>query len=244
MNMDSFLLNQESGHPIEKDFAFNNNVANAHVTVRLRFLRKVYGILFTQLLLTSLCAGTMLMLKPILIDNLQQNIWFPILLFISTIGILLGLMWKRQETPVNFILLYLFTLCESILVGYAVITYSATVVLEAFILTTIVVLSLMMYTLNSKKDFSKLGVGLSVAFLILLLAGPINLFLGSSLLELCIAIGGAGLFSLFIVYDTWRIMHHCSPEEYIMACIDLYLDILNLFMYILRILKELQHNQG
>lgn len=33
--MDSFLISQESGHPIEKDFAFNNNVANAHVTVRL-----------------------------------------------------------------------------------------------------------------------------------------------------------------------------------------------------------------
>ncbi|TNN08524.1 Protein lifeguard 4 isoform 1 [Schistosoma japonicum] len=186
----------------------------------------------------------MMMLKPILLENLQQNVWLPIVLIFSTFGILLALMWKRRESPTNFVLLYLFTLCESLLVGYAVITYSATVVLQAFILTTIVVMSLMMYTLNSKKDFSKWGVGLSVAFLILLLAGPINLFLGSSLLELCMATGGACLFSLFIIYDTWRIMHHCSPEEYIMACIDLYLDILNLFMYILRLLKELQHNQG
>ncbi|TNN08523.1 Protein lifeguard 4 isoform 3 [Schistosoma japonicum] len=172
--MNSFLITQESGHPIEKDFAFNNNVSNAHVTIRLRFLRKVYGILFTQLLLTSLCAGTMMMLKPILLENLQQNVWLPIVLIFSTFGILLALMWKRRESPTNFVLLYLFTLCESLLVGYAVITYSATVVLQAFILTTIVVMSLMMYTLNSKKDFSKWGVGLSVAFLILLLAGPIN----------------------------------------------------------------------
>ncbi|CAH8826341.1 unnamed protein product [Trichobilharzia szidati] len=242
--MDSLFMNQESANPIEKDFAYNNNVANAHVTIRLRFLRKVYGILFTQLLITSLCAGVMMALKPVLLDSLRQNAWVPFLLFISTFAILISLMWKRQETPTNFVLLFLFTLCESILVGYVVITYSATVVLQAFALTTAVVLSLMMYTLNSKRDFSKLGVGLTVGFLILLLAGPINLFLGSSLLEFGIAVGGACLFSLFIVYDTWRIMHHCSPEEYIMACIDLYLDILNLFMYILRFLKEVQHNQG
>ncbi|KAH8855322.1 Protein lifeguard 4 [Schistosoma japonicum] len=284
--MNSFLITQESGHPIEKDFAFNNNVANAHVTIRLRFLRKVYGILFTQLLLTSLCAGTMMMLKPILLENLQQkyvvilgapvitvtffpfsSVWLPIVLIFSTFGILLALMWKRRESPTNFVLLYLFVSLmlnyfhkrllfsrlsanlylwdmQRFVFNFKVITYSATVVLQAFILTTIVVMSLMMYTLNSKKDFSKWGVGLSVAFLILLLAGPINLFLGSSLLELCMATGGACLFSLFIIYDTWRIMHHCSPEEYIMACIDLYLDILNLFMYILRLLKELQHNQG
>lgn len=81
-------------------------------------------------------------------------------------------------------------------------------------------------------------------FLLFCVKHSLQLFLGSSLLELCMAAGGACLFSLFIVYDTWRIMHHCSPEEYIMACVDLYLDILNLFMYILRFLKELQHNQG
>ncbi|CAH8429636.1 unnamed protein product [Heterobilharzia americana] len=242
--MNTFFVDQESAHPIEKDFAYNNNVANSHVTIRLRFLRKVYGILFIQLLITSLCGGTMMALKPVLLDSLQQNPWVPFVLFISTFAILISLMWKRQETPTNFILLFLFTLCESVLVGYAVITFSATVVLQAFGLTTAVVLTLMLYTLNSKRDFSKLGVGLSVGFLVLLLAGPINLFLGSSLLEFSIAVGGTCLFSLFIVYDTWRIMYHCSPEEYIIACIDLYLDILNLFMYILRFLKEVQQSQS
>ena len=41
------------------------------------------------------------------------------------------------------------------------------------------------------------------------------------------------LFSLFIIYDTWLILNKFGPDDYIMASIQLYLDIINLFLYIL-----------
>lgn len=65
-------------------------------------------------------------------------------------------------------------------------------------------------------------------------------FLGSSLFEFTIAAGGSLLFCLLIVYDTYRIMHHCSAEDYVVACVDLYLDILNLFVYLLRVLRSVE----
>jgi FtsH-binding integral membrane protein len=51
---------------------------------------------------------------------------------------------------------------------------------------------------------------------------------------------GAIIFSLFIVYDTQLMLggkHKCAidPEEYVFAALNLYLDIINLFMYILLI---------
>ena len=49
---------------------------------------------------------------------------------------------------------------------------------------------------------------------------------------------GAMLFSLFIIYDTHMLMRRLSAEEYIFAAINLYLDILNLFLHILRILSR------
>lgn len=55
-------------------------------------------------------------------------------------------------------------------------------------------------------------------------------------MELAISVGGAILFCLFIVFDTQAIMHNLSPEEYILATINLYLDIINLFLHILRAL--------
>ena len=50
-------------------------------------------------------------------------------------------------------------------------------------------------------------------------------------------IGGALIFCGFIIFDTHMIMHKLSTEEYIMASIDLYLDFINLFLFILRILQ-------
>jgi len=47
------------------------------------------------------------------------------------------------------------------------------------------------------------------------------------------------LYSGFIVFDTHMIMHRLSPEEYIVATIELYLDIINLFIEILKILDKI-----
>lgn len=54
------------------------------------------------------------------------------------------------------------------------------------------------------------------------------------------AIAGALLFSAFIVFDTHMLMHKLSPEEYVLASINLYLDIINLFIEILRILDAMK----
>ena len=47
------------------------------------------------------------------------------------------------------------------------------------------------------------------------------------------------VFSGFIIFDTHMIMHRLSPEEYIVATIELYLDIINLFIEILKILDKI-----
>ena len=57
-----------------------------------------------------------------------------------------------------------------------------------------------------------------------------------SAFHLALAVGGAAVFSLYIVYDVYLISKRLSPDEYIAASINLYLDILNLFLHILRIL--------
>lgn len=72
---------------------------------------------------------------------------------------------------------------------------------------------------------------------ILILGGMLQVFLQSSGLEFLLASGGALLFCLFIVIDTQLLMQTLSPEEYILATITLYLDIINLFLHILRILQ-------
>jgi FtsH-binding integral membrane protein len=66
-----------------------------------------------------------------------------------------------------------------------------------------------------------------------------QVFFHSNTFEIIYSLGGAFLFCLFIIFDTQMLMKTLSAEEYILATINLYLDIVNLFLYILRILQAM-----
>ena len=51
---------------------------------------------------------------------------------------------------------------------------------------------------------------------------------------------GALLFVGYILYDTSVIVHHLGPDDYVVAAVTLYLDIINLFLYMLELLRMLQ----
>lgn len=202
----------------------------------MAFLRKVYSILSMQILLTTLTSAAFLYSNTIRTFVHES----PALLLVSLIGslvMILALTLYRHQHPVNLYLLFGFTLLEALTVAITVTFYEVSVVLQAFILTTAVFLALTIYTLQSKRDFSKVGAGLFAGLWILLLSSFLRLFFYSEVVELIFAAAGALLFCGFIIYDTHLLMHKLSPEEYILAAINLYLDIINLFLHLLRLLE-------
>lgn len=228
----------ESGgkESIENDFAYRNNVANASQKIRMGFIRKVYCLLSMQLIV-SVIIGAVCMLEPHVKGFIKTNDWLVTLSFILSMVILVALHIKRRETPTNLILLAAFTVVQAYTIGVLVSYFDQSLVLTALGLTFTVVVSLTMFTFQTKKDFTAMGSGLFAASCVLLLGLLVNMVLGNSALDFALSIGGALLFSLFIVYDTKVLMTQLSPEEYILATINLYLDIVNLFIYILRILE-------
>ncbi|XP_006259337.1 protein lifeguard 4 isoform X1 [Alligator mississippiensis] len=221
---------------IEDDFNYGSSVASASVHVRMAFLRKVYSILSVQVLLTTVTSAVFLYSSTIQTFVHER----PALLLLSvlgSLGMILALTLYRHQHPVNLYLLFGFTFLEALTVAVAVSFYDVSIVLQAFILTTAVFLGLTAYTLQSKRDFSKFGAGLFACLWILILSGFLRLFFYSETMELVFAAGGALLFCGFIVYDTHLVMHKLSPEEYILASINLYLDIINLFLHLLRLLE-------
>jgi FtsH-binding integral membrane protein len=82
---------------------------------------------------------------------------------------------------------------------------------------------------------------LFVAVIILMLFGLIAMFFPGKTIQLVYASCGALLFSIYLIYDTQLMMggkhkYSISPEEYVFASLNLYLDIVNIFMYILTII--------
>lgn len=240
--MDTTLLIPQDGGQAEKggivnDFMYGSNVAKSHIYVRMGFLRKVYGLLSVQLLVTTVVAGTFAY-TPVLRDAIHSNPWVVMLCLPIAIGLLIALHVKRHHVPINYVLLTAFTVVEAVTVGVVVSMYEAQVVIKAFVMTLVITVTLTAYTFQTKRDFTHMGLGLIIGLMTMIGLGLMNLLIGSTGLELALAGGSALIFCLFIVYDTQMMMQKLSPEEYILATINLYLDIINLFLELLRIFGE------
>ncbi|KAF4010383.1 hypothetical protein G4228_001397 [Cervus hanglu yarkandensis] len=217
---------------IEDDFNYGSCVASASVHIRMAFLRKVYSILSLQVLLTTVTSAIFLYFDSIRTFVHESPALILVLAF-GSLGLILALTVNRHKHPLNLYLLFGFVM----FCNFTVTFYDVYVVLQAFTLTCAVFLGLTVYTLQSKRDFSKFGAGLFAGLWILCLSGILRLFFYSETVELVLAAGGAILFCGFIIYDTHSLMHRLSPEEYVLAAINLYLDIINLFLHLLRVLE-------
>jgi len=242
MNSSFNFFNQEnngSSNLFAEGLNKGPKVINQNISVRMNFLKKVYGILSLQLAFTTLVSAVVL-LSPSIQYFLTRNTWFLIVNALVSVVTIFPLLSKRNSYPTNFYLLGFFTVMQSIAIGAIVSLYDLTLVLQAFFLTAIIVASLTMYTFQTKHDITYLNTTLSSLLLLTVIGGISQLFLRSQLLETGLIILGVLLFSIYIVYDTQMIMKHLSAEEYIVAVINLYLDIINLFIKILRLLDQLK----
>eukprot|EP00668_Euglena_longa_P000669 GGOE01000811.1.p1 GENE.GGOE01000811.1~~GGOE01000811.1.p1 ORF type:complete len:269 (+),score=84.29 GGOE01000811.1:29-835(+) len=211
-----------------------------HINLRNAFLRRVYGLLTSQLVVTTaLCAFCSLneAASGMLLGSPQAFMYGSI---IPTIGILISLHFVKNVHPWNAILLFAFTLFESLSLGVISASYAhmgmGDVLISAAGLTMAVFLCLTGFVLLSKKDFSFLGGFLFAALFVMVGWGLLNIIFGWRVHFLYSALG-ALLFSAFILYDTSCILLKYSYDEHIIASIQLYLDIVNLFLYILRLLS-------
>lgn len=222
-------------------------VFDAQAEIRRGFITKVYGILSIQMVL-SVGMAVLFMFEP----NAHAFVLSSPGLFQATallpLGVLVALICNKNNYPLNMYLLSLFTLLESYSVGTICALYQeagqGAIVLQAFVLTATIFCSLTAYAFFSKKDFSFLGAGLSSALWMLIIWSLMNAFFPATFgfSRGIFALFGAGLFCLYILYDTSMIMRRLGPDDYIMAAVDLYLDIINLFLFILEILGNSNNN--
>merc|ERR1712070_1139792 len=180
------------------------------------FIRKVYGIVGTQLLFTT-----------IVTTFIHAFTAGPVLAMFLAFGTLFALFVKRHDFPANFYLLAAFTAAEAYLVGTIVTFYELQSVLQAAVVTTTVVGGLTAFAFQTKYDFTVFNSLMCMALFWLIGVGFVLSFLPQSdALELTYGVFGAFLFSGFLVVDTQRLMYRVSVDEYIICAIDLYLDII------------------
>ncbi|KAF2680520.1 transmembrane BAX inhibitor motif-containing protein-like protein 4 [Lentithecium fluviatile CBS 122367] len=224
------------------DFKFGGVVAEATLDIRMAFVRKVYAILTVQLLATSVLGG-IAMMSTAYRNWIQANQW---MMWVSLIGafVFLGLtFWKRKSYPANLAFLAGFTLMEAYSISLIVSYTDSKIVLEAVLFTLGIFVALSLFACQSKYDFTAWQPYLFGFLWVLILFGFMARFFPyDKKVELGYGIIAALIFSGYILVDTQLIMRHYHVEEEIAAAISLYLDVINLFLAILRILNSQQNN--
>ncbi|MCJ8327899.1 MAG: Bax inhibitor-1/YccA family protein [Campylobacterales bacterium] len=162
-------------------------------------------------------------------------------LFAIELGLIFFVIPRVKHTPgLNLAALFAFTFISGLtiaplLASIFAMPAGASIVGQAFLMTSVAFGGISMFAMTTKRDFSSMGKMLFIALIIMIVAGISNIFIQSSLMQLAIASAGALLFSAFILYDTQQIMkgNYDSPVE---AALSLYLDFFNLFISLLQIL--------
>jgi FtsH-binding integral membrane protein len=113
--------------------------------------------------------------------------------------------------------------------GTELVTQAATITLGAFGILTL-------YAFVSRRDFSAWGSFFVVGLWVLIATSLLSMFFGNATSELWLAGGTVLVFSGLLVFDTWRLRNVYGPEDYVMAALQIYLDLLNMFLAVLRLL--------
>lgn len=224
--------------------------------VRFGFIRKVYGIVSAQLLISLIfiIAGMFLDLR--IISNLAGNI-LAILYAISIVALIttaiLICCCFRRSFPANYICLGIFTLAESFLLFLFTSRFSANTVIIALAMTAAMTIGLTLYAMTTKTDFTYCGallwmcsLGLIVFWILFIFMSPFGNDKGNKVLYIGCCMAGVVIYSLYLVYDTQLMIgkfgNEYSVDDYVFAAINIYLDIINLFIYILQIVAVAKSN--
>jgi len=216
--------------------------------VRSGFIQKVYGILFCQLLLTTLVAAPF-----VLNEGLKNYIRYhggPVILLACVANIMFlfamicpcGCEKNMRTYPTNYLLLGGFTITEGILVGVISAKYTAASVVFAMCLTAFLVGGLSLYAMYTGTDFTDMGGYLFAACLAFMCLGFMLMFVSGPLVHKIYCFFGILLFSMYLIYDTQLIMGKgelaIGIDDYVFAALQLYIDIVQIFLYILQLFGD------
>ncbi|HET6386850.1 MAG TPA: Bax inhibitor-1/YccA family protein [Armatimonadota bacterium] len=177
------------------------------------------------------------------------NYWLGFM--IAMFALIFVMRMVARKPGINVLCFYLFSVAMGGMLGPLLMAYvkgfGADIVWESFLLTAIAVIGIGGYAYTSGKDFGFLGRFLFWALLALIIVGVLSWFvvsLNTPLIMLGYDCIGVAIFTGFLLYDFSNIRLRYSPEDYTIAATQVYLDFVNLFLFILNILAILQGGGG
>lgn len=202
---------------------------------RATLVRRTYSLVFVSVLFTV--AGAMFALsQPRLMQAVAAH---PFIAMAATFAPLIMALRAKEAFPANIGLVLLFTFVEGVFISPILYVYGQQqpgLITQAAVLTIGAFGVLTGYAFISRRDFSAWGSFFVVGLWVLIGTSLLNLFFRNPAMDLWLAGVTVLVFSGLLVYDTWRIRNVYGPNDYVAAAVQIYLDLLNIFLGLLRVL--------
>ena len=169
-----------------------------------------------------------------------------LVLFLGTLGLVFLISWRINSlTPSTALTLFMvYAALLGLMLSSIFLTYTGASITRVFFISAASFAALSLYGYTTKRDLSPIGSFLVMGLIGLIIAVLVNMFLRSTGLDFVISAAGVLIFAGLTAWDTQRIKQMYDPMEdgtivgrkAVMGALSLYLDFINLFLFLLRFL--------
>ena len=212
-------------------------------------MNKVYGLMSVGMLLTGLVAWAVgtneQMLQAIFTTPLKWVVMFAPLAVVFAFGAML----PRMSAATAQLVFYVYAALVGLSLSFIFAVFTGVSITQTFLVTAIAFAGLSLYGYTTKKDLSGMGTFLMMGLIGLIVASIVNIFLASSAVAFAISVIGVLIFAGLTAYDTQSIKNtyiaHAQMDDQewlqksaIMGALNLYLDFINMFMFLLQFMGD------
>lgn len=207
-------------------------------------MHKVFGWMGVALALTGVAAYIVTAYQPLQIA-IFSNPALIFVLMLAQLGAVIVLQFGllRMSLPTAMALFVAYSLLTGITLSSIFLVYTTASIVATFFVAAGMFISMAIYGAVTKADLSSIGSLMLMMLWGIILAMIVNLFLRSAMLDLVLAILGVVVFSLLTAFDIQNIKHilgqlsgEVAEKVAIIGALQLYLDFINLFLSLLRIM--------
>jgi len=214
-----------------------NRTTLAEVTT----INQSFGWMFVGLLVTTISA-LLITSSQILTNAIFNNIFIYFGLIIAELIVVFVLSAKIQSMTFSEAVMafLLYSFLNGLTLSSIFIVYTATSIVTTFLVTTIVFGIMAIYGYTTKRDLTSIGNLAFMALIGVIIASLVNLFLKSTTFSYILSYLSIAIFIGLTAYDTQKIKEMESYSDNknlgILGALTLYLDFINIFLNLLRIL--------
>ena len=224
--------------------AASYGVTSTSATVFTVIMRKVYLWMTLALALSGLTAyyvsGNYSLMETIIMN--RAVFW---ILIIAEFGLVIGLSAaiNKLSFPVAAIMFAAYSIINGMLLSVIFVAYTTSSIATTFFVTAGTFAAMAVIGTVTKTDLTKLGSILLMALIGIIIATVVNLFLHNETMDIVISGIGVLVFTGLTAYDAQKIklmaeqaeeVNDSTQKIAVLGALSLYLDFINLFLYLLR----------